>query len=375
MIAALSMAYRTQLARTRAEVDADLAAVAGATSREDPFSNAFHLADANLRYFFPALTVDERRAVIGEVIFQQRMALFDQGELDLSASSVIDDPDGVLDRRTPVIFCANHVGSYRHLFSVLLRRGVDSSLFLARRTRDRHSETFITQAVDVSRTRGWPGSLMTIDAESQGSALQGLRALRKGRSLVLYLDGNTGAGDARENDSLVDVSFFSRTLRARSGIAWLSRAADVPIVPVVCLRQPDGSLVLRFNPAVVDASTDRRDHAVRVTQALYARLEADLRPDPGQWEGWLYVHKSLRRDEGVLPASLDATPLNERLALLHFGSQPVLLDKARHSAVMVDPASAATIRDAWKDEASLRLALAADGRTMHLVGEGVIRAA
>ncbi|KFE71160.1 hypothetical protein [Hyalangium minutum] len=359
--------------------------VVSAPRQSDAFNNAYHLCDANLRYFFPRLPRERREAVIAEVIFQQRMAVLDQKQYDLVQTTRLRDLAGIfLDGRTAGshIFCTYHAGSYRHLFHFLMRAGTDCVLFLAGNTLNKQGQDILEGVQDAARARGWTGTLRTVNAQDRNSLLFGLRALRRGASLVLYIDGNAGVGNNKDNGSMVPVEFFGQQLMARAGIAYLSHLSGVPVVPVVCRRDADHSLSLTFHPPIVPSGDDREQYAASTTQALYRLLEQSVADALGQWEGWLYVERYLQRNTDVRPAARTveegAAELRAdtgRFALLVYGEQPVLLDKARHSCLMLDQEAADVFRAAV-ERPSARAALdLSNARIRKLLDVGALASA
>jgi len=354
-----------------AQVAREISFVNHPEAMQTDFHNVYHLADANLMHFFPGMDADRRREVITEVFFQQRMAVRDYGNHGLIETTRIEDLAGVLEARdgAPRIYCTYHVGSYRHFFHLLARSGIDAMLFMAGKTLELQGESIVRAG-----NPAWPGKLEMINAEAGSSLLSGARALKRGKSVVIYIDGNAGVGANWESDKLQPVPFFDRTLLARTGIAYLSHLSGVPIVPVTCKRGEPASLTLTLHPALAPGAQAREDYVRGTTAALYALLEREIAATPGQWEGWLYVHKYLQRRQDTVarersqaphlqPESMLQANL-EQFAVLTFGGKPVVLDKGRHSFSMTDDSAATLFRmaaqaggvaaAAWAGQASVQ---------------------
>jgi Bacterial lipid A biosynthesis acyltransferase len=341
--AALAEESHRIAAQHRAAVQRDLQRIAAHAGGEDRLVNAYHMADANLRHFFPQLPAPAIAGLIGEVLFQQRMALHDQRRFGLIEHTRLIDDAGVLAApRQARIYCTYHAGSYRHLLHMLAWRGIDCLLFVAARTRGLQGDSFVEDAAEGARVAGWRGRLDLLDADTPHSLLQAVRALKRGGSVVIYVDGHSGAGRDRDKD--VAVPFFGRTLQVRGGAAYLSHLSQAPIVPVVCRRGADHGLNLHFHTPLTPAGSERAEFAATAMRTVYQRLEQAISADPGQWEGWLYAHKYLLR-ESLDAAVAEPAPAagaarwsadQQRFALLRFGTQAVLLDKARHSCSLLD---------------------------------------
>lgn len=325
-----------------ARIDAELASLDVADAA---FANAFHIADANLRHFFPSLDATQAHALIRDLLHHQRMSTLDQDDFDLLREAHVESECGDLPWRAgaPRIFCTYHFGSYKFLFQALAARGVDCLLFVSGRTLERQADDFLAASVRAREACGWRGTLDILDAEKKHSALQGLRALKRGTPLVLYVDGNTGTGSG--DDHLLPVTFFGKTLSVRPGIAYLSHAAAAPILPVTCRRRADASLHLRFHAAIEPGPAAREAYLADAMQRVYDVLAAALADDLAQWEGWLYVHRHLAKaaldaidaDTAISAADAEARVRgSDRYALLRFPGLRILLDKARFACTLVD---------------------------------------
>lgn len=339
--------YAEQLDNTKAAVLCDIGAIGQPGSER--FANAYHLADANLRLFFPHQDRAWREDTLADIFFQQYMTFIDQDDFTLIERTVLDDRAGVFatpDGSAGRIYCTFHVGSYRHLTHFLLRQGADVIMFVAGKTLAQQGEAYVAGQLRGAAGAGWPGRLRVMNAEDRTCVLRAARALKGGATVMFYIDGNTGVGSNRASDSLGQVSFFGQQLQARIGIGYLSHVAQAPIVPAVCTRDAANGLVLTTYPGIAPAGEPREDYARQSTQALYDVLAGAIAHRPGLWESWMYVEKSLCHRPAVPRPDLAGTGVNaspgplraraERFALLRYPGQNVLLDKDRHSCVLLD---------------------------------------
>ena len=341
--------YSTMAQGIAENIKRGIASLSTPEAMKTPLNNLYHLADANLMHFFPALGVAERRDIIAEVFWQQNMAMGDYARHALIETTKVADLSGALaSGGAPHIYCLYHVGSYRHFFHFLARENIHCALFIAGKTLELQG-----QGIREGENKAWPGRLDMIDAEAGNSLLRGARALKRGQSVAIYIDGNSGSGANWENNRLQAVDFFGKTLLARTGIAYLSHLSGVPIVPVTCKRGMTGPLSLTLHAPIAPDGAMRDAYVRDATRALYALLEREIADAPGQWEGWLYVQKYLQSrrqiEERVLPQrTLTADTLLksnlDAFAVLDFGGKPMLLDKQRHSCSMLDEPTAELFR-------------------------------
>ena len=152
-----------------------------------------------------------------------------------------------------------------------------------------------------------------------------LRALQQGHFILLYLDGNTGAGMQKGTHVL---SFLQQPLRVRTGAAALSFLAKVPIYPVLPIFDAQGQPEVIHGPVVQPPEGQQRDHYMAVTmRKLYGMLEQLIKKYPMQWEGWFYVH-----DDLVLAADPSINSFFNHYMPFSWAGNYFLLHKATYQA-------------------------------------------
>jgi KDO2-lipid IV(A) lauroyltransferase len=91
----------------------------------------------------------------------------------------------------------------------------------------------------------------------------------------------------------VTVNFFGARVVTTSVAALLARRYKSPVVPVFCIRQPDGRLTIRIEPPLnlvrsKDMRADLQDNAQLMTEVV----EKVVREYPRQW---LWFHKRWKK--------------------------------------------------------------------------------
>lgn len=113
------------------------------------------------------------------------------------------------------------------------------------------------------------------------------RALRQGQTLIMLIDQGV-----RRPES-VAIRFFGKRTLASPAAAYLAFRCRVPVVPLFCVRAPDGRYRLKILPPVVPKRTgDLRVDIQMFTQQLMDTVEAAVRLDPEQW---FWFHKRWKR--------------------------------------------------------------------------------
>lgn len=128
-----------------------------------------------------------------------------------------------------------------------------------------------------------------------------LRHLKQNRVVGIVIDQNTAA----EEGVLVD--FFGHPARTSPVAALLARARDVPVLPTLSRRLPDGRHLMVIFPAIPMVKTRKAQADLVRHLALQNRaIEAWVRAAPEQW---LWLHRRWKNqfpeiyEESYLPAA------------------------------------------------------------------------
>jgi len=131
----------------------------------------------------------------------------------------------------------------------------------------------------VDRTRR-AGGIHTLPKDEAGREL--FKLLREGWLLGLLADQSP-----RENG--VPATFFGAPCWATIAPMMIALRAKVPVHPVSMVREPSGSYVLRFHPAIpLERTGDLRRDLLVNTQRFQDAIEAMVRAHPEQW---LWFHR------------------------------------------------------------------------------------
>ncbi len=185
--------------------------------------------------------------------------------------------------------------------------------------------------------------MRVIDAETSSAGLQMLRELKAGRSLVLYIDGHTGSGAATSvNSNRCEVDFLGQQLYVRKGIAQLAHAAGGTILPVACYCVSPQDVRLHFYKVFFpDQDLSRELFASQATQQLYKVFGELIRTYPGQWEGWLTLHKTAKivrriKQKRRLKKGEKISFDDLQFGIFKWGGVPYLLQKQQYQFYEID---------------------------------------
>ena len=117
----------------------------------------------------------------------------------------------------------------------------------------------------------------------RGSLDRMLALLEQDHAIVFPFDQHAGRPDG------IEVEFFGRAAGTFRSLAIIALATGAPVVPASGWREPDGTHVLRFEPALEPVAAEDPDEAIRRnTRAYNQALERMVMRHPEQW--W-WVHK------------------------------------------------------------------------------------
>lgn len=224
-------------------------------------------------------------------------------------------------RNKPGIICTYHTGSYRLINYLLASANVPFSLVVAQKALQAEEEA--KNRVYQSLAKEWGGTLDfdLINAEESHALIHMAKALKEGKSLVVYIDGNTGTETGNDiYRNLLQLDFFNQKIVARKGIAALAYHRHVPIYPILCKRTGHNTIYYQNFPAIMPYTHEEKAFfEERAIRKLYTLLENFLRRYPEQWEGWLSFHNSLIASFIKKRQPNEETPLKEWSIFRHRG--------------------------------------------------------
>lgn len=264
-------------------------------SEDENLNGQFNLVSASLTNFLPSIDFYNFPDIYRKILLHKKLSILEQSSyqvLDFVQLENFTDEIIQLLKAKPTIICTFHTGSYRIINLLLAKHDVPFTLVIGKDISEKEGALFSSTYNNLPDC-GKKNSLKIINAEDAKAGVQMLRELRNGRTLVLYIDGNTGGGISTEvNENRCPINFLHQQIFARKGIAFLAHVTGVPILTAACYRKSwDEIRLLFFDPIYPDKSKDRDLFAAETTQRIYDLAAPIVHAYPEQWEGWLYVHK------------------------------------------------------------------------------------
>jgi lauroyl/myristoyl acyltransferase len=326
----------------------DEALIETPVSDNEMFNRTVNFVSANLSNFIPEMDFTEHEPLFRQILLYQKLSRLDAEYANIYDSVSMEDlSDDLLAmlKSQPAIICSFHFGSIRLINYFLANNFIKFSLVIS----DSALEDYKGLYKNIYKQyEAYPGDdgFNIISAQSPNSGLQMLRELKKGHSLLLYIDGNSGAGnDSIKNENRVKIDFLAETIYARKGIGYISHLANVPIVVAANYRRSVDDIRIKFfDPVFPDQEMDRETYANLATQKIYSIFSDLLVKYPHQWEAWLYLHTVIKPAEFkeapfVGPALIDSTRLifnKKRYGLFNIGNDLFLFNKRTYSSYKLD---------------------------------------
>ncbi len=269
------------------------------TDHQTITSHRFNLVSANLFHFLPKTGFDQHPTVYQEIILHNQLTHYEQRKPDILNSLVVENLSIELlqlIKSSPCIFSSFHFGMYRLMNLFLTKNNIPYTILIPQKSLLKERDIFKSIYGTMYPDRSFD-SIRFIELESPSLTLKMLRELKQGRSLFVYFDGYRGSGNIQENKRYNQdgqISFLGKKLLARVGIAYIAQMASVPLITGLSYRKSIDDLRLHFfEPVFPDSSISKEKFARDTTQTLYNRFSSFLTDFPGQWEAWLYLHRSL----------------------------------------------------------------------------------
>jgi hypothetical protein len=244
------------------------------------------------------------------------------------------DPDSALDHR-PTVWVASHTGPYRLMLPFLIINHAPILTIIDRRVAESQRGLFEDELAKLCALQGIDRSRYGfVDSADRSAVLRLVRWLRRGGSVLIYMDGNIGI-EGLPSSELITVPFLSGRVRSRVGparIAQMGRAA----LSFICAKRVDGSDAERWPVRVAPIADCGTADVERDIPALWRELSAIVRADPATWESLRYAYRYIVRSDEPGSELEDALPdrlifNSDRYVFVDEGTTPVLVDRLRMS--------------------------------------------
>jgi len=177
------------------------------------------------------------------------------------------------------IIVSLHQGPYQLLAEPWLEAGLEPVVLINAAA----EAEFAAATAGLSARLRHKGKLTLLAVGPRGFVKQAVRAVRDGRPVLVYLDGNNGErGMVRTREQGLRYHLPGREIRVRTGLARLACRLEAPVHPV-CLRWQKKSVVWEHESTLHPI---RNDDPLILTRRLFDWLFSQVMRQPDQWHYW-----------------------------------------------------------------------------------------
>lgn len=254
-------------------------------SYESPLSTIFEMVSGTFLHFLPECSFPNHQTLFRGILLHQRLNLIWQEDWRVFQNQVqtgFNDRQKLEALRTnPSIICTVHHGAHRLIGHLLQQHKIPFSILVSGEAIKQLAKHFNSETGDLP---------VLLDADSPTVGLKILRTLKRGHSILFYVDGQSGT--IKSPAELSRINFLNQQIQVRDGVGVLSKMSGAPILPVISYLPSADEIYFRFfNPIYPDpGSTDKQGTVVQTIYDLFATFISEF---PAQWEGWLSLHKNM----------------------------------------------------------------------------------
>lgn len=315
----------------------------------------FVLVSAGLKHYLPQIRYNQHEYLFQQMLLHQQLSILEQHYHHINEciayENLNDEYLSLL--KNGAIVSTFHTGSYRAINIFLIKQKIPFVLVVNNKMFKEQYTQLIEIFTKQNDNQYNPNEFSIINAEDPGGFMQMIRALKCGRTLVIYLDGNTGRGDNNAiNKNCHSLPFLGQHIYARTGIAFLALATGRPILPVLSYRKAIDDIRLKFfDPLHIGSKArgaDKKIFLTRTTHHLFDLLASIVQLYPEQWESWFYLHNmanivlpNVRRYEANPDRMSRRGQLQfneEDFGIFNAGANHYLFNKAQYTAYPIDRA-------------------------------------
>ena len=329
-------------------------------AREEEKKSNYQLKDwefliANLANFMPEISEDDYKNIYHKLLTNHLLSgnNFKYADLDSMKYMTVRgdvtflEPDA---HKKSKVFCTYHLGGYRAIFAMLLKANYPVALVVDKKTLTQQKESIETVTEQLNEHNQTQTKVKILEAENPEIGKNMAMAVLAGYSILIFLDGNTGVGGLyNRTEKQLKLRFLKQDIYSRTGIAMLSFAMRIPIIPIISYYETvnDVEVPLYFasEPIIPNAKEiSQVDYVLETTLKLYEFLEKYLYQYPDQWESWFYFHKflSIENDKNNYKPSINENLPetlrfhNQRFGIFKLNDDGYLFDKKAYKAFPVD---------------------------------------
>ena len=303
---------------------------------------SFYTMSANLLRLRPDIPMDRHREIYHHLLKVKLLENTPQFLTGIDWNKACDTVEGGTDvLKRSAIYVSYHLGAYRSAIMLMVKHNVDIAVVVDSSVYDVESvRRVLNTNLDLAKQFFKESStkMEIVDAEGVDTVVRLLGYLKKGYSLLTYVDWSSGMKNS--GGDLV-IPFMGERISVRQSLACLSYYARCPLVPLMSSLSRDHEIHWRlFDPIVPDGKTPMSDYSASAMTRIFGLLEERLSTEFDQWQGWLQVHKMLVLNDPPKRSESDSVGGEYRLSayagLFVVGDSFFVMDRKTYKVIRID---------------------------------------
>jgi lauroyl/myristoyl acyltransferase len=315
----------------------------------------FHFLSANLSKFLPNISENQHKKAYHDILSFRTLQGIDTQFYE--SSDAIED-FGLFEEtmpHLPAIFVSFHIGSYRSSLALLIKRNINVVLVVDPLAYTLQKGDILNQYEKLKIFFCSNSDLIIIPADQKDLAVQMLAKTKKGYSVLAFIDGNNGFNGSFNQDKSVKVEFCGHQILVRQGLAMLSYITKCPIVPIISYYENYNQRWVFHSPIYPKTGIDAKKYAVDSLQEIYSILESYVLKHPFQWDGWLYIHKFLSKNDSTSISNTsmkgnDNFIINKKIGLFSYDGKYYVINKSNYKTYQLNRSIFSTLKSTKRDE-------------------------
>jgi lauroyl/myristoyl acyltransferase len=250
----------------------------------------FLLFKSAIKFLYPAIepTID----VYNQYLLNRELSNLEINYVHLLEKNGFSKMQGKENLNHNAIYCSFHMGSYISISYYLVQNNIDFSIVIGADGFDEKEKMFIDSYEKALKVLGNSTSKMDIiNGQSRNAIISMVKKIKKGHSLLFYIDGSKGLKEfTPDDDNLIKINFFESQLFSRKGISFLSHYLKIPIIPVLSCRIKNNEIKVIFKTAIYPEG-ERKTYCSFATQEIWNIFSEHFKQFPMQWESIYFMHQ------------------------------------------------------------------------------------
>ena len=243
-----------------------------------------------IKFLYPAIepTVD----VYNQYLLNRELSNLEINYVHLLEKNGFSEMQGEENLNNNAIYCSFHMGSYISISYYLVKNNIDFSIVIGADDFDEKEKMFMEsyqRALEVLENS--TSKMNIINGQSRNAIISMVKKIKKGHSLLFYIDGSKGLKEfTPDDDNLIKINFFESQLFSRKGISFLSHYLKIPIIPALSCRIKNDEIKVIFKTAIYPEG-ERKTYCASATQEIWDIFSEHFRQFPMQWESIYFMHQ------------------------------------------------------------------------------------